>query len=110
MTEAFTEAVDRTQDHLMDAIGCVEEAFGPGYTKIDPEVVVAFVQTASRDASATRLAVAVEGIAMWLKYLGTGDAATTMGAIEHLGVCVKEAGDRIAESIVTITPDGGDDG
>ncbi len=29
-------------------------------------------------------------IATWLKYLGTGDAAGTMGAVESLGVCVKE--------------------
>lgn len=42
-----------------------------------------------------RLAAATESVALQLKYLGTGDAGTTMGAIEflatHLGEKLKEA-------------------
>ena len=41
-------------------------------------------------------------IAIWLKYLGTGDAATTMGAIEYLASIAKEVADaldRIADAI-----------
>ena len=34
-----------------------------------------------------------------LKWLGTGDAATTMGAVEFHAVCVKEAGQAIAEAL-----------
>lgn len=34
-----------------------------------------------------------------IKFLGTGNAASSMGAIEFLGTCVKEAGQGIAEAI-----------
>jgi hypothetical protein len=34
-----------------------------------------------------------------LKYLGTGDAGTTMGAIEFLGTSVKEGAESIATAI-----------
>lgn len=41
-------------------------------------------------------------IATWLKFLGAGDAASTMGAIEFLATQVKEiatALDRIADAV-----------
>jgi hypothetical protein len=36
-------------------------------------------------------------IATHVKYLGVGDAASTMGAIEFLAVAVKEAAETIAD-------------
>ncbi len=49
------------------------------------------------------LAAANERQATWLKYLGNGDAASTMGAIEHLAVHLGEkietAGTYIAEAL-----------
>lgn len=45
------------------------------------------------------IADALKACATHLKYLGNGDAATTMGAIEAHGVMVKEAGENIAEAI-----------
>lgn len=44
-------------------------------------------------------AEALRSIATWLKYLGTGDAGTTMGAIECLAMCVKESNESIARAI-----------
>ena len=37
-----------------------------------------------------KLADACQSVATQLKYLGTGDAATTMGAIEYLATEIKE--------------------
>lgn len=39
-------------------------------------------------------------IAVHLKYLGTGDAGTTMGAIEYLGVQVEKAGQTMARAML----------
>ena len=46
-----------------------------------------------------RLAHAMERVAIHLKYLGNGDAATPMGAIEAFGLVMKEGMDRIADSV-----------
>lgn len=45
------------------------------------------------------IAVQMQAIGTHLKYIGTGDAGTTMGALEFHGVCVKEAGETIAGAI-----------
>jgi len=45
------------------------------------------------------LADAQERTATWLKWLGNGDAATPMGAIEALGAVLKEELGSIASSI-----------
>jgi hypothetical protein len=44
-----------------------------------------------------RLADAQRAIATHIKYLGTGDAATTMGAIEFLGAHIGEKLDALRE-------------
>jgi hypothetical protein len=43
----------------------------------------------------------IDRAATHLKYLGTGDAATTMGAIEFLGASVKEAAEQLAARDIT---------
>jgi hypothetical protein len=57
--------------------------------------------------SVKELASAYRDQAMWLKYLGNGDAASTMGAIEHLAVHLGEkveaAGRVLGEAIVEAT-------
>lgn len=45
------------------------------------------------------IADALSSIAVHLKYLGNGDATTTMGAIEHHSVQVKEGALRVAEAL-----------
>lgn len=45
------------------------------------------------------VAKAIDRCATHLKYLGVGDAATTMGAIEFLGVSIKEGPERLAGAI-----------
>jgi hypothetical protein len=42
-------------------------------------------------------AEAINNVAVALKYLGNGDAATTMGAIEALGAILGEKLDRLAD-------------
>lgn len=43
------------------------------------------------------IAEAINNVAVALKYLGNGDAATTMGAIEALGAILGEKLDRLAK-------------
>jgi len=45
------------------------------------------------------LAAAVDRVAVQLKYLGNGDAATTMGAIEAFSVVVKDGFETLASSV-----------
>lgn len=53
---------------------------------------------ANRQAEATEtLAKATDRCATHLKYLGVGDAATTMGAIEFLAVSVEKVATAISE-------------
>jgi hypothetical protein len=52
------------------------------------------------------IAAQLQAVAVQLKYLGNGDAATTMGAIEalgvHLGEKIQTAGSYVAEAIQSI--------
>jgi hypothetical protein len=43
------------------------------------------------------IARAIESLAVHVKYLGVGDAATTMGAIEYLATTVEGGSSRIAD-------------
>jgi hypothetical protein len=45
------------------------------------------------------IAEAIQALATHVKYLGNGDAASQMGAVEFLAVKVEEAGARIALAI-----------
>lgn len=45
------------------------------------------------------IAIALNNVALQLKYLGNGDAATTMGAIEAFGVVVKEGFESLVSAI-----------
>jgi hypothetical protein len=51
------------------------------------------------DSDDNEIAKALQTIGVHLKYLGVGDAATTMGAIEFLGVSLKEGMQNIAGAI-----------
>jgi methyl-accepting chemotaxis protein len=46
-----------------------------------------------------QIAKAIETLAVHVKYLGVGDAATTMGAIEYLATKVGESGHEIARGL-----------
>lgn len=54
-------------------------------------------KTPSPDAEA--LAEPLSRIATWIKYLGTGDAGSSMGAIEYLATQQIEAADKIYEGL-----------
>lgn len=42
-----------------------------------------------------QIAEALDAIAIHIKYLGNGDAGTTMGAVENLSIQVKSVADAI---------------
>lgn len=46
-----------------------------------------------------KLSEALDSVAHHLKYLGNGDASTSMGAIENLSVQIQEGMDSIASAI-----------
>jgi len=56
----------------------------------------------SNDSIKLEVAEAIEKIAMALKYLGNGDASTTMGAIEAHGMAIKESSETISSSLNSI--------
>ena len=65
---------------------------------------------ASPSSASDQIAEAIQALAIHVKYLGTGDAATTMGAVEFLatkideaGACIADALDRVAASNEEIT-------
>jgi hypothetical protein len=47
----------------------------------------------------TTVAEALKNVATQLKWLGTGNAATKMGAIEFLATCVRDGCERVGSSI-----------
>jgi hypothetical protein len=73
--------------------------------KLDPETERTITERASTDslyaiaAAILELAAATESVACQLKYLGTGNAATQMGAIEYLASEVKGGLQSIGEAI-----------
>jgi hypothetical protein len=52
-----------------------------------------------QDDNDNEVADALRTIGVHLKYLGVGDAATTMGAIECLAVQMKESGQAVASAL-----------
>ena len=65
----------------------IDDEFGNGYAMQHPELVGAWLQ-----------AEASHRIANQLKWLGVGDAATTMGALEFVGVALEKIATAIAEN------------
>lgn len=65
----------------------IDAEFGDGYAMRHPELVGAWLQ-----------AEASHRIADQLKWLGVGDAATTMGALEFVGVALEKIAAAILES------------
>ena len=51
------------------------------------------------EAALFGIAIAIHDLAYQVKYLGNGNANTQMGAIEALGVALKDASERIASAI-----------
>ena len=74
------EALDRARR-------LIDDEFGDGYARQHPELVGAWLQ-----------AEASHRIADQLKWLGVGDAATTMGALEFVGVALEKIAAAILES------------
>jgi hypothetical protein len=131
---ATPEAVMRqawmtAEEYFTTAIECIDKQFGDDYAKQHPELIGAFMQTAARDYHSTIMKVAApdndcamynasetisaainvvaeatSNCATHLKYLGVGDAGTTMGAIEFLAVSIKESGEAIAGAISEAGP------
>jgi hypothetical protein len=75
----------------------IEDLFEDKARKGDGAFAIAF--------ALMRLAKQQERTANALNRLGLADAATPMGAIEALGVMIKEGADRIASAIEEHSPD-----
>jgi hypothetical protein len=86
---AQTSAIDACADHL----GFILDSLQDSLRSDHPLQGETFSGIA---AALESIADGVGHVATQLKYLGTGDAATTMGAIEYLGTCIKQAADRLA--------------
>jgi hypothetical protein len=54
-------------------------------------------------AANTAVVIEINRVALWLKYLGDGDAATPTGAIEALGKHLDEKLDALASSFSEIS-------
>lgn len=66
----------------------LDKQFGAGFSKKNPEIVVALLQ-----------AYATQRVAYQLRQLGNADASTPMGAIEGLGMHLGTALDGIASAL-----------
>ncbi len=58
-----------------------------------------YLQSAELLKTIDKMAQAHESLAIHLKYLGTGDAGTTMGAVEFLAVSIKEGCSEVASAL-----------
>jgi hypothetical protein len=74
-------------DHLRAAVDAVDEVFEEGYSASNPGLVGSCLQ-----------AYAIDAVALQLRGLGTGDAATAMGALEFVGVALEKIADAITSS------------
>ena len=90
-------------EYLANAIADIDKRLGTGYAKTHPELIAAFMQTAAIDMGSAVIAGAIEDLSETLgsaaRALGTGDAASTMGAIEFLAV---HLGEKIGEAAAAI--------
>ena len=84
------------KDKLRDARDAIDEVFGSGFAKKHPELVGDCIK-----------AEAVDSVAYRLKWLGTGDAATHLGALEALGAAICGSG-RLNEGLAGAVRDGFD--
>jgi hypothetical protein len=77
-----------------------EHAYGPIDARRLEEAMSAQFPADNQIASALRdVAKSIDGVASALRALGNADAATPMGAIEALGVTLKESLAEVAESV-----------
>ncbi|MBV8739774.1 MAG: hypothetical protein JO007_21475 [Alphaproteobacteria bacterium] len=83
----------RISDELMHVVEEIDSVFGDGYAAKHPEL-----------AGAVILAGAVQNLAKWVKYLGNGDATSSMGAIEHLATHLGEKVEEAANIIAGAMP------
>lgn len=76
-------------EYMSEGADKIDAMFGDGYAKKHPELLAAFMTAAALDYGAAAItkgiSSAIEDLAVQVKYLGNGDAATTVGAIEFLG-------------------------
>lgn len=55
-TTLMRQAPMTAQTYLLEAISCIDEAFGKGYAKEHPELVAAFMQVSGQDFTMAILA------------------------------------------------------
>jgi hypothetical protein len=85
-------ATNRMSEHLDDLL---DEFLNASREQEDPRAAGAYAIAASNIA----VAAEIGRVAFWLKYLGNGDAATPMGAIEALSAHLGEKLDLVASAL-----------
>jgi hypothetical protein len=99
----MTSGINHTNWFFHGAIDDIDGEFGKGYAKQHPELIAGYMQAAATVHAGEWINDRLSEIGVHLKYLGTGDAATTMGAIEflasHLGEKLSEAASKIADAV-----------
>lgn len=111
-----------------EAIKVIDNSFSKGYAKQHPELLGTFLQTCARDLHTACLTGAIQqlaaavggigealdnlaeshsnavdkhgrGITTALRFLGTGDGITSMGAIEYLATEIRDGCTAVASAI-----------
>lgn len=82
-------------DDLSDVVEAIDSVFGDGFAEKNPNLVGSVF-------GGEQISAQLKSIAMWIKYLGNGDAATTMGALEALGMHLGEKMSSVTEAIASI--------
>jgi fumarate hydratase class II len=72
---------------------------------MDDEIARRFEDSTGVEAGLYAIALGLYRVANEIKWLGNGDAATTMGAIEALGVHLGEKFDGISNALSFLEPD-----
>jgi hypothetical protein len=93
------QASATADEYLHKAVEGIDGVFGEGFAKAHPELIAAHMQTAALDFGASVIANALRSISTHIKYLGNGDAATTMGAVEGLGMVIGEKLDALVSAV-----------
>lgn len=91
--EEALENAAHSASTLMNAAVRDIEQYAKDYAS--PELVGAWMRCAMQERAAVLITGQLQSIALQLKYLGNGDAGTTMGAIEALG---GHLGEKLAQT------------
>lgn len=96
----FEQATSTAKYYMRAGFQAVDDVFGEGYAQAHPELVAAYMRTAAADFHTSILTQqAIKEVCRAIDRLGTADAATPMGALEHVAAEMKEGFALLALSV-----------